>query len=311
MRFPIPMKNTCLLLLSFVIVCLHEQGKGFVANAADRQEPQAIVMHAAGAVTLRVPAKWEIAELPVRREVRLLMTPERQLEERDRRAGIWLCFHYRQVVPSGLDELTAFAKRRHLEMEPGAVHQTSAFRAIDGHEAIELTFQAEEGWRGRYLAIVLPWGYCELQAEAGTTRWETFQPVFERVISSLRFRPPREPRSEPIPETRDAVAILGTWKSYRGRFRLHPDGRVELVTDQPSSALGIGEAGVGETGALTDARRAREVSVISGRLRAQGDILFIEWDDGSKLNFRWRHERDRLLLTDHHGRTTQLRRILE
>ena len=44
---------------------------------------------------------------------------------------------------------------------------------------------------------------------------------------------------------------------------------------------------------------------------AKEDLLLVEWKDGSKLNFRWKVKDGDLLLTDHEGRISKLRRIVE
>ena len=50
---------------------------------------------------------------------------------------------------------------------------------------------------------------------------------------------------------------------------------------------------------------------LAGRFRAKNDLLHVVWDDGSKLNFRWKLSGSALLLTDHEGQISQLQRLYE
>ena len=52
----------------------------------------------------------------------------------------------------------------------------------------------------------------------------------------------------------------------------------------------------------------RPAAQLTGRYQANGDLLLITWDDGSQLNYRWLVTDGDLMLTDHYGRVSQLRR---
>lgn len=51
------------------------------------------------------------------------------------------------------------------------------------------------------------------------------------------------------------------------------------------------------------------LKTLAGRYRAENDLLLVTWADGSRTNYRWRRQGPNLFLTDHTGRTSQLRRI--
>ena len=55
----------------------------------------------------------------------------------------------------------------------------------------------------------------------------------------------------------------------------------------------------------------RRVVRLTGRYRARDDLILISWDDGSKLNYRWRLHNGDLLLTDNTGQVSQLRRLAD
>ena len=95
-----------------------------------------------------------------------------------------------------------------------------------------------------------------------------------------------------------AQPIMGAWKALQSRLRLRRDGTVTIITDRPFTFASDGDDRV-------------QGNEIKGNYVAHNDLIMITWDDRSKLNFRWRMHGDKLLLTDHEGKTTQLRRILE
>ena len=55
----------------------------------------------------------------------------------------------------------------------------------------------------------------------------------------------------------------------------------------------------------------RRESELTGTFLAQEGLLLVTWDDGSKLNYRWRLLGHDLLLTDHQGRISHLRRLIQ
>jgi hypothetical protein len=50
---------------------------------------------------------------------------------------------------------------------------------------------------------------------------------------------------------------------------------------------------------------------LDGQFVAVGDLLFIAWRDGTRLNLRWYRNEDDLVLADHEGRVSRLKRLLE
>ena len=144
-------------------------------------------------------------------------------------------------------------------------------------------------------------GLLELHAIAPAAEYQQRVADFNRFVSSLRFRkPPDFPDKRVANSIRDAAKILGTWKAFRSRITLTADGSVVIKPDDFQTA-------VAEAADRADPQSAW----LRGSFRASGDLLFITWEDKSRLNFRWRLRDEELLLTDHEGQISQLRRILE
>ena len=264
---------------------------------------RAVVVHAGGAVVLTTPASWDVREIPYRREIRLAVGPDLPASPSWPLDGIWLAHHYRSSVSGELAELTSFTRTRLQSIMRGRATTLGSPGEVSvaGHAAVRLDFGASTPTartRGSFWVFVAPWGHCEVCAMTDDERWSELAEEFERIVSSLQLQPPQINTGLAASEVHDAESILGSWKSYRGLLRLSGDGRVSLLSDRPFSY----------TAADGSTQMGRE---IAGHFRARQDLLFIEWTDRSKLNFRWREQQNRLLLTDHNGRTTQLRRIIE
>jgi hypothetical protein len=84
-------------------------------------------------------------------------------------------------------------------------------------------------------------------------------------------------------------------------MQLHGDGRVQIWPDRPGAELtAFGVASSRPASAALD-----------GQFVAVGDLLFIAWRDGTRLNLRWYRNEDDLVLADHEGRVSRLKRLLE
>ena len=55
--------------------------------------------------------------------------------------------------------------------------------------------------------------------------------------------------------------------------------------------------------------RNRPSKPLAGTFEARDDLVFIHWDDGSRLNLRWRLQDNDLFLTDHEGQISHLKRV--
>ena len=133
-----------------------------------------------------------------------------------------------------------------------------------------------------------------------TTTWGGRRLVeLERVVDDLRLvEPAAKPQHVRSPVS-DAASILGSWKGHASRLRLRGDGTVAIVTDEPFRFT------------TKHGDQRRDGHGVTGRYAARDDLMFIEWEDNSKLNYRWRLRGDKLLLTDHEGHMTQLVRLSE
>jgi hypothetical protein len=267
-------------------------------------DDRAVAVHAGGAVVLAVPSDWEIREVPFRREVRLTLAPRLPTDTQPPLDGMWLAYHYQSRVPRDAAALAAFATERLRSVigSEAVARDAPAAMTVAGTEALRIDFdkKTENGdtQRGFYLLVASDWGDCEVVAAAPDEQWEIRGREFAEIVDSLQLNEPDVRRPPAAAHIHDAEPILGSWKSYCGLLRLSAEGRISIVSDSPFRYAA-------EDGTTHSA------SEIAGRFRANQDLLFIEWDDGSKLNFRWRGQSQRLLLTDHNGRMTQLRRVLE
>ena len=98
------------------------------------------------------------------------------------------------------------------------------------------------------------------------------------------------------------AAIFGNWKALHSRLQLHDDGRVVIRFDRK------GNYALDERGTPTF---DSNLTMLTGRYRAQDDLLLVTWSDGNRTNYRWKRQGADLFLTDHTGRTSQLRRIYQ
>ena len=271
-----------------------------------------IVLFAAGAVEARPPLGWWIREIPYGREVRLLITPVEHRASNEMPAdGIWLTYHAQhRPKPDAVSKLPALARRRaRLAAGRGALLERSAEGPLAGCRAAYTEYQktvekrdgpAEE-FRGSHVLALTAWGFVELHFSAPLDRFELRSREFQRMLRDLRLAEPRRLVEEGVTTVKDAADILGVWKAFRSRMRLLADGGIEIELDRSRVVP------------PRVANRPYEYVKMSlrGRFRAQQDLLFVEWEDGSKLNFRWRLDRGNLLLTDHEGQISLLYRLYE
>lgn len=266
-------------------------------------EGRAVAVHAAGAVQFEFPEDWMTREVPYRRELRLFVGPQLPPAPATPKDGLWIVCRYRQALPDDHAALREFALRRIRSLDGGDLDLLEAprFAIVSDHPGLEVRFRSgseDDQRQGLFVLVATPWGHVELCAWTSQEKWLMHESGFAMVRQSLQIRTPQEPQALPAPSVADAESILGSWKSYRGRLRLAADGRVSIVADrdfQSTSADGTQQSS----------------QEIMGYFRAERDLLFIEWTDGSKLNYRWRQAGSRLLLTDHNGRMTQLYPLLE
>jgi hypothetical protein len=155
---------------------------------------------------------------------------------------------------------------------------------------------AGQAVRGFHFVTVTSWGICELHTVCAESMLVARQAEWQALVDATTLE--QQPIAAPIAveQARDAELILGSWKSFRSRFRLYADGKIEISLDPKNP----------ET-----VDRSQPAQVLRGRYEAHENVLFVTWDDGSRTNYRWRLDQDSLLLTDHDGQISELRRLLE
>lgn len=247
-----------------------------------------------GAVTIAAPADWRVYEVSAGREVRLTVTP-REIESRsDDLEGLWIACHGRLRTtepPKDFEQLLQKRLRNAVSNATSTEIQTAQFGPDLGY----VTEYNVEGAVGFHAIIPAPWGVCEVHAR---TEAPAGMPQLRKIINSLSIND--GPRQQMVTNSRiqDSAGILGAWKAYRSRLRLSGDGRIEIEPES-DSVRALGE------------EPKKPAKVLRGEFEARDDLLFVRWDDGSFLNFRWRLDGDSLLLTDHEGRVSELRLLLE
>ena len=269
-------------------------------------EERDVVQFAAGAIEFEVPHRWVVTEVNAGREVRLFITPgELPADWPGGFVGAWITYHVRNATETPPPELDRWLQRRVVRScgGRGRVRPEEAI-TVHGLPAVRQAFLLGQGaaaQHGFHLAVRPEWGVVDLHIRLPRSRLEAAHAELEHMVAGLKLQAPEIAPTSFQPVARDAAEAVGAWKALRGRLLLAGDGRVEVRYDGPRMRrLDF------ESGELITPRQR-----LTGRFGADGDLLQITWDDGSRLNYRWRLDRGELLLTDHQGRVSQLRRLLE
>lgn len=271
--------------------------------AVAQEEPdddRPIVAHAGGVVQLRPPIDWHVSEVPFGREVRLVLSPSPLPEiPAMPNDGIWIVVHARansanlskEGLSAMLDSRVTLTTDGDVTTEPETqfTHQS-----LIGVRQRFKTIVSKPGRSGQYEGVhVLLRGHeslIELHAEAPYGHFPKRTSQIEETIKSLVLRKPARIEREKVADSVAAAStVLGSWKAYRSRLQLYGNGRIVIKLDGKKKQSGL----------------------LMGRFAANDDLIFVTWDDNSRLNFRWRLYGDNLLLTDHDGQISQLRRIFE
>lgn len=268
-----------------------------------------IVQLAGGAVELRVRRGWWIWEVPVGREVRVALTPTRPASLKEPPVmGYWVCFHLGSANSAeSPSELAERMQQRLIEVAGGNAEPLRAvrFQRLGRWDAAELEFMlpTAEGTNrtpihGSHVLVSTPWGLFEFHAQFPANVYDQQLGETARLLSTVQLSAPAIAAAGPsTPETDAAAAVHGSWKAFRSRLRLSSGGEIEIEPDRAQL--------------ISPPADGPRPELLRGSYRADGDLLFVQWRDGSKLNFRWKLAGDALLLTDHEGQTSQLRRIAE
>jgi hypothetical protein len=288
---------------------IDDMAAGPLSPVSLRQAPQQDEVAFAGqSIRTRVPAQWNVREQPFGREVRLVMAPEEAtFINRMPRDGVWFCFHP-QAEPPAADAapLRAFLTERLRTAETDAQPLSEptpmqlggwwGYRQDYSAPPAPGDLLAGQAVRGFHFVTVTSWGICELHTVCAESMLVARQAEWQALVDATTLE--QQPIAAPIAveQARDAELILGSWKSFRSRFRLYADGKIEISLDPKNP----------ET-----VDRSQPAQVLRGRYEAHENVLFVTWDDGSRTNYRWRLDQDSLLLTDHDGQISELRRLLE
>ncbi|NIL98127.1 MAG: hypothetical protein GTO53_09945 [Planctomycetales bacterium] len=256
---------------------------------------------ASGAIRLIVPPGWHVTEIPTGREMRIWITPEPLVQQRSDRGGVWVTFHWRGRM-LGDDQLRAWLSGRRPE-SPVEGPQEQELRSVEiaGRSGWTTSYAQQEQQVVHFL-VGLQTGVFELAAMAPPAEFASRQQEALRLLETLHLNAPQLSRPAVDAQIAHAVPAIGLWKSLRGQLRLDDQGRVAVLFDQ-RNGYPLDEAG--------RLRYAQPVKSLQGSYQANADVLLVTWDDGSRTNYRWAIEDGQLLLTDHHGRVSQLNRLLE
>ena len=270
---------------------------GLPRTAAPAELPQGdLVLLAGGAAEFVAPPGWRATEIPRHRELRCWLTPDAPSAHVEPQDGIWMCFHW-HGSRLAVDDLAAWLAKRTGAGSGAPPRQTT----ISGWPALVQTVDAAERREYRLAAAVGP-AVFEYVVTARPAAYAPLRPVADRLLASIKLRAPQIEGADVDRSVTPARKAIGLWKSENGLLRLAADGRIVVQFDRKRH-YPLDETGL---------RRFDDpVSRLTGRFQAEHDLITVTWDDGSQLNFRWTLDDGALLLTDHHGRVSQLQRLIE
>lgn len=272
-----------------------------LGQAASALADRDVVQFAGGAIEIQVPAGWQTHEIPVGRELRIWLT-ERDIAEGQRpHDGVWMTFHWRgrDVDLVQLEKWLDF-RIGHLNPKRGRVGQLE-HRQLGQFPALvrEVDHASRRTW---ILLAATNTGIFELTATAEFKDFQRQRTAAEAVLGSIKLSTPQIRPANVRPAVQAAAPVVGLWKSLQAKLWLGGDGRIAMEFDR-SKNFRLDESG--------NVDYERQITRLTGQYEAREDILFINWDDGSRVNFRWQVDDGQLLLTDHNGRVSQLDRLVE
>jgi len=247
-----------------------------------------------GAVQVTAPWDWRIYEVSEGRQVRLVVSPAEIKSRNELVDGLWIVCHATRYADAQTDLRQLLASR--LDAATTGTVAASAMREfrVGQADGVRQEFAVQNA-TGFHALLRASWGICEIHAR--TSNPQVSKLLLDRVLSTVEIRDVRLAHEANNSRVAASAQLIGSWKSYRSRFRLTADGRIE-IEPETTAVRALGET-------------QGESSVLRGDYESRDDLLLIRWDDGSFLNFRWRLDGDSLLLTDHDGRISELRLFLE
>ena len=272
------------------------------AHEIRAQELAPFVSHAGGAVVLPVPPETSVSELAVGRSLRLILSsaaaPSSIAELRD---GLWVDVRHRGAGhqrPATATELVQLLTER-----PG-VQALGAPRPVthDRFSGVRQEFRTVDDLRGFHEVVELPHATVRIGVVGPAEHWPEREAHWNALIAAARLTDPQLPETRPPAPLADAAPLIGTWKSLAGKIEWAASGRVGLRADGARSYQ------LDADGRLD---YENELQTLAGSYAAHDDLIEITWDDGSRLNYRWKIVQGDLYLTDHHGRVSVLWRLLK
>lgn len=266
-----------------------------------------VALHAADAVEFRVPNGWRTLETAFGRELRLVVLPPgAEAKAAMPTDGLWLSYHVRPFSRKPeRDEIQQMFDARMKLAAPESVPDSDLIEeTINGLPGVSRAFVVQEaeptdGKLGFHMLIGAEHGIVEIHAVASLDLSQDREVAWREIINSLAISAPQLSDEKPVPQAIDAKRILGSWKSMRSSLQLRPDGTISIIADPKRGAL------------LDGSSPESQPEKVNGRYQAQGDLIMVKWDDGSLLNYRWKRDGIRLLMTDSEGRISQLRRFYQ
>lgn len=271
-------------------------------------EPHQVVRFAGRTVEFAVPPQWTVKQVPLPGEIRVLAGPGDVPDEPlQMERGLWIAYHR---IEAGASKVSLEAELR--DRLPGAAGR--AFRAAGGPQALQVgafaglmqMVQVAPGdldglpRRASYILVRTTWGLLEAWAVTTVGSVDQVQPGLQMALTSLRLNPPAALAAATAANLADAAAALGSWKGRQVAMHFLPEGRVRLDFDAVQTLA---------PGRDDQASSAGPGRNIEGSFAAQDDMIFITWDDGSQLNYRWKLLEGELLLMDHTGSSSRLKRL--
>ncbi|MBC8356667.1 MAG: hypothetical protein H8E66_32225 [Planctomycetes bacterium] len=271
--------------------------EGPSVNGPQREAANA-VRFAGGGIELQIPPGWWSGEVPFGREIRFVVAPARPASTRKMPVdGMWMAYHASSLsdspdeatLPRYLSERLRLATSSNSQYSPATPFQFGNWAAVVADFTSTESASPNTSITGRHVLVRTDWGIFEFHASAPDTIVESRSNRWTAVWESLRLNLPTTANGLSQNDLTASDSIIGDWKSYRSRMRFSKDGRVVIVPD-----------------AIGDDRNANP---LAGTFQARDDLVFVQWDDGTRLNFRWRLHDNDLFLTDHEGQISHLKRV--
>lgn len=278
----------------------------FVAPVEPAVDERDVVLHAAGAVMLRAPLGWKTVEVPFGREIRLVLLPPGESPRADMPGdGVWLSYHVRPYpMTPKQEEITSMLDSRLKAASPGSQADPNVVAdRVSDLPTVSKAFlnrgKANTKRIGFHMLVGAEHGVIEIHGVSPLKLSAERETVWTDLINSIEINEPEEEKIDLQPPAMDAKRVIGNWKAMRSVMQFKADGTV-IITSDP------------KRGSLLDGSDQQEpIEQVTGKFQAKDDLIMVMWKDGSRLNYRWKRDGIRLLLTDSDGRISQLRRFYD